>query len=144
MIGIRHLALSSALVLGLGITMSAPAQDEEAPTPLQEAMGTLMGGMRQLRPLVADPAANQATIVEVLHGMQAAVLSAIQNPPEPPQGFPEGGVFTWRINYQRKMLELADALFEAELGAHRGKADEIGAALGKANEIKKVGHDVWK
>lgn len=136
-------AVLLALGLGWGLATVA-AQDDEPPTPLEAAMGTLQGGMRKLRPLLEDPAANREVMVATLHEMQAAALSAVANPPAPPEGFPEGGVFTWRIGFQREILKLADSLFECENGVHRGRADEVQAAYDKANETKKLGHDRWK
>lgn len=136
---------TALLVLGLGWGLTTvTAQDDEPPTALEAAMGTLQGGMKELRPLIGDPKTHEKALVAKLHEMQAAALSAVANPPAAPEGFREGGEFTWRIGYQRKVLELADALFECESGVFRGRAEEVKAAYDRANEIKKLGHDTWK
>lgn len=137
------LALTLGLGFGLALHRDASAQDDP-PTPLQAAMHTLMDGMKSMKPMLEAPAEHQDAMVETLHGMEAAALAAIQLPPDLPLGFPEGGAFRWRIDYQRKMLSLADALFEFELAVYRGRAEEVQAAFAKCAEIKDGGHETFK
>jgi len=144
MTSLRNWIPALALALGLGFGFGrATAQDPDT-TPLQEAMGELQAGAKALRPLLEKPAEERQVMLETVHRMQAAALRAIQNPPGLPEGFPEEGGFVWTIGFQRKVLTLADALFELELGIHRGRASEVQAAYEKLGTIKGEGHDAYK
>ena len=135
---------SLVLALGLGFGFGrATAQDPEA-SPLEEAMGELQAGAKALRPLLEAPAENRQAMLDAVHRMEAAALRAIQNPPGLPEGFPEEGGFVWTIGFQRKVLTLADALLELELGIHRGRPSEVKAAYEKAIAIKEEGHDSYQ
>lgn len=138
------LGFAALLVLPFALSgESATAQDQE-PTPLQRAMGSLNGNARKLRKLTADPVANKDALLEAARAIQEAALAGFPHPPAAGPDMKGDAVATWNAEFKRSMLGLADAALELELATLAGDKDGVAAAHGKLGELKKSGHDKFQ
>lgn len=110
--------------------------------PLEEAMEAVKDNMRALRKTLGDPA-KAAEGMKYAEGMRNAILEALPYCPEAPEGLSKLEQVKWRVDYQRKLLAVADGTLRLELALAEGNhadAKEIYKALGG---IKKEGHDTY-
>jgi len=126
--------------LALSATSFTSAQDDE-PTPLQAAMGKLMGAQKSMRKSAGDPVANKDALLRSLGAIEEAVLTAYAHEPAAPEGEDE---HAWSVGYRRAMLEALDAALACELATHQGDADAFAEAYKALGATKKRGHDAYK
>jgi cytochrome c556 len=138
------LGLGALLVLPLAFSIGADAQQDEEPTPLQQAMGELNGNMRKLRKLVESPADNQAVLLETVRNVQEAALAAFANPPTAEAGLAADDAAMWQAQFKRSVLALADTSVQMEIAVLSGDADGVTSAYAALGELKKSGHDTFK
>ena len=137
--------LGCLLLLWLGAGQATvAAHPQDGPTPLQEAMGRLQRGLRGLRKLVDDPAANRAELMTVLRDMETALLAGIAHPPTPRDEVPEGERELWVVAFKSTMTSTLDALLKCQTATLKGDTEALAAAYKTLNENKKRGHDSYQ
>ena len=58
---------------------------------------------------------------------------------------PEGaGLATRNVEFKRRMLELADKLFELEIAVHQGRFEALGQGYSELTKLKSIGHDEYQ
>lgn len=126
--------------LALSATSFTSAQDD-GPTPLQAAMGKLMGAQKAMRRGASDPVANKDTLLRSIDAIEEAVLAAYAHEPAAPEG---EDAHAWSVGYRRAMLETLDAALACELATHQGDAEAFAKAYQALGATKKRGHDAYK
>ena len=129
-----------AVTLTFTASSYTSVQDDE-PTPLQQAMGTIRGGQKALGRGHRNPVANKAALLRAATAIEEGALKAFSLAPPAPEG---ENVNAWRIGYQRQMLQLLDAALECEAATYAGDAEALAAAYGRLGQAKKGGHNNFK
>jgi len=117
-------------------------EEHEEEGPLEEAMGQMKDNMRALRKTLGDPE-KAADGMKYAEGMRSSALEAMPYCPEAPAGLSKLEQVKWRVDFQRKLLAVADGTLRLELALAEGNqedAKEIYKALGG---IKKEGHNTY-
>lgn len=121
---------------------SMAADDDES--PLHRAMETLKGDQRALKKLIGDPAANEAQLMETLRSMEKAVLTAIGESPEAPEGVSGKALELHLVGYKSEMAKLLQNIFALQAATLKGDAAALQTAYDELSATKKAGHDAYK
>lgn len=126
---------------------NTPAQepehhDHEDEGPLAEAMEQVKDNMRALRKTLGDPA-KAAEGMEYAKGMRIAILEGMPFCPDAPANLSELEQVKWRVDFQRKLLAVADDTLRLELALAEGNQEDAKAIYKSLGGIKKEGHDTY-
>lgn len=113
-------------------------------SPLHEAMETLKGAQRTLKKLIGDPAANEAQLMETLHAMESAVMTAIGESPAAPEGVTGKALDLHKIGYKSEMARLLQNILALQTATLNGDAAALQTGYDELNATKKAGHDAYK
>jgi len=131
------------LSFAAGLAYTRPVPQDDDPSPLADAMGTLQGGQRKLRKQLKDTE-NSAAAVATLQQMQRGAITALGLPPAPPEGMEDGKKPAWRIDFQRQMVQVLDTLLTIELAVTEGRTESAMEAYKALGALKKSGHDTYQ
>lgn len=147
MLKLLPIALSAGLLIPsmVGGLLTASQDDAEQETSaLEESMGTLKRGQRGLKKLIAEPAENQAKLMEMLISMEAAALTAMQAMPPEPKDLPETDLALWHVGYRHTLTNLLGTILTMEDATLRGDAKALAAAYKELGKTKKAGHEEYQ
>lgn len=144
------LAGAAALLLPFARGAAAPAQEpgsghetgHEEDSPLVQAMERVDKGMKALRRSVADPAKAEAN-AELARGMKEAALTALPLCPEPFTPLEGVARVAWRIDFERRILAVADTLLQLELAFVESRLEDAKKLHEGLAKLKKDGHDLY-
>lgn len=115
-------------------------QEEEAKSPLAEAMGVLKQGQRSLKKAIRDPEANQAGILKTLDSMEGAVLHALALKPAMPEGLSKSEGDLFQVRYRIQMTALLQTLLEMEQASLKDEGAKLAGMYKALTAGKKSGH----
>lgn len=146
-LGFLTLLLLTPFTLSAISQPSAPTQepehhDHEEEGPLAEAMEDVKDNMRALRKTLGDPA-KAAEGMKYAEGLRTAILEGMPYCPDAPAGMSELEQIKWRVDFQRKLLAVADGTLRLELALAEGNQDDAKEIYKSLGNVKKEGHDTY-
>jgi len=147
MLKLLPIALSAGLLIPslVGGLLTASQDDAEQETSaLEESMGTLKRGQRGLKKLIAEPAENQAKLMEMLISMEAASLIAMTAKPPEPKDLSETDLALWHVGYRQTLTNLLGTILTMEDATLRTDAKALAAAYKELGKTKKAGHEEYQ
>ncbi|MDA0667805.1 MAG: cytochrome b562 [Planctomycetota bacterium] len=132
----------SAMSQPTSIAQEPEEHEHEEEGPLAEAMEQIKDNMRALRKTLSDPE-KAAEGMKYAEGMRNSALEAMPYCPEAPAGLSELEQVKWRVDFQRKLLAVADGTLRLELALAEGKQEDAKEIYKTLGGIKKEGHDTY-
>lgn len=117
-------------------------EGEHEEGPLHDIMESLKDHMRAIRrSLGAED--GQAASMEHAEAIKDLALQAVPHCPAPAEGLSELEQLQWRVDYQRKMLAVADGMLQLQLAVASGDLEAAQNLYRSVGGIKKEGHDTY-
>ncbi|MCA8980932.1 MAG: hypothetical protein H6831_03795 [Planctomycetes bacterium] len=120
------------------------AVDDHHDSALHEAMETLKGAQRSVKKLMGDPVANEAKLMEALHSMEGAALTALGQTPAAPEGVTGKALELHNIGYKSEMAKLLQTILGMQTATLNGDSAALESGYEELNATKKAGHDGYK
>ena len=116
--------------------------DDHEEGPLHDIMKNLKHEMRSLRHSLGSED-TKAAALEHAEAIKGLTLKALPHCPPAPEGFSEAEQLKWRVDFERKMLAVADTMLQLELSMADGDLQAAQDLYRTAGGIKKEGHDTY-
>ena len=111
---------------------------------MHEHMEVLQAGMKEMRKMLGK-AEQKAEMLALVTKLEASALACVTLLPEPAAPITEPlALATWRIDYQRRMVQVYDSLLQLELAVHKDDAEGAKALYKALGEQKQSGHDAYQ
>jgi len=110
--------------------------------PLHDIMEELKDHMRAMRRSIGAEDGRMDTI-EHAEAIKGLALKAVPHCPPAAEGLSEAEQMQWRVDYERKMLAVADGMLQLQLAMTNGDIPAAQELYRSVGDIKKEGHDTY-
>jgi soluble cytochrome b562 len=138
-ISFSSFAASVAIMVSLGLLMTARGQDDGPKTPLAEQMGGMAKDFRSLRKIVNNPAQKDAALL-LVKDMESRATKAKGFEPAKTKVIPAAQKEQFIADFQKQIDGLIGDFQKLETAVSSGNTADASALLDKLQADKKEGH----